>query len=84
VFFNAAWATKGRPRRDPNRHHRHGICRQVGFGSYIRDIRVLELPFLYKDFDEIHRVYAKISPILSERFAAKGVQLLGYVYEGRV
>ncbi len=59
-----------------------GFAGQVGFGSYIRDIRVLELPYLYKDFDEIHRVYAKISPGLSERFSAKGVQLLGYVYEG--
>lgn len=59
-----------------------GFAGSVGFGSVIRDIRVLELPFLYKDFDEIHSVFAKVSPQLGARFAEKGVQLLGYVYEG--
>lgn len=59
-----------------------GFAGGVGFGSAIRDIRVLELPYLYKDFDDIHAVFAKVSPQLGKAFADKGVQLLGYVYEG--
>ncbi len=83
VFFNAALGDEGQTGEGIRTGTIDmGFAGQVGFGSYIRDIRVLELPFLYKDFDEIHRVYARISPILSERFSAKGVQLLGYVYEG--
>jgi tripartite ATP-independent transporter DctP family solute receptor len=59
-----------------------GFAGQVGFGSYIRDIRVLELPYLYRDFDELHRVYSEIRPTLDQRFSENGVQLLGQVYEG--
>jgi len=59
-----------------------GFAGQVGFGSYIRDIRVLELPYLYKNFDEIDRVYQEIRPILDQRFSENGVTLLSQVYEG--
>lgn len=59
-----------------------GFAGQVGFGSYIKDIRVLELPYLYRDFDEIDRVYQEIRPILDQRFSDNGVTLLSQVYEG--
>lgn len=59
-----------------------GFAGQVGFGSYIKDIRVLELPFLYRDFDDIDRVYQEIRPILDQRFSENGITLLGQVYEG--
>jgi len=59
-----------------------GFAGSSGFGSYIKDIRVLELPYLYKDFDNLHAIYTKVFPILTELFAANDVQLLGNIYEG--
>jgi TRAP-type transport system periplasmic protein len=59
-----------------------GFAGSSGFGSYIRDIRVLELPYLYKDFDALHRVYLDVFPTLTELFGAAGVQLVGNIYEG--
>jgi tripartite ATP-independent transporter DctP family solute receptor len=59
-----------------------GFAGSSGFGSYIRDIRVLELPYLYKDFEALHRVYLDVFPTLTDLFGAAGVQLVGNIYEG--
>jgi hypothetical protein len=59
-----------------------GFAGSSGFGSYIKDIRVLELPYLYKDFDNLHVVYVKVFPTLTQLFAENSVQLLGNIYEG--
>ena len=59
-----------------------GFAGSSGFGGYIRDIRVLELPYLYKNFDALHAVFTDLFPVLTEIFAANGVQLLGNIYEG--
>ena len=37
-----------------------GFAGSVGFGSYIKEVRVPQLPYLYKDFDELDRVFQQI------------------------
>jgi tripartite ATP-independent transporter DctP family solute receptor len=53
-----------------------------GFGGYIRDIRVLEMPYLYADLDELSRVVARISPILDQLFVGAGLKRLSYQFDG--
>lgn len=59
-----------------------GFAGSSGFGGFIRDIRVLELPYLYSSFDKIHAVFTQVWPTLTELFSANGIQLLGNIYEG--
>ena len=53
-----------------------------GFGSYIRDIRVLEMPYLYADLDELKRVVDRVAPIIEVLFKAAGLQPLSYQFDG--
>ncbi|HYM71328.1 MAG TPA: TRAP transporter substrate-binding protein, partial [bacterium] len=59
-----------------------GYAGIVGYGGLIRDIRVLEMPYLYKNLDELKLVVDKVSPILQQLFTANGLLLLGYQYDG--
>ena len=53
-----------------------------GFGSYVREFGVLEMPYLYDSLDEVKSVVDKISPQLEARMAADGLALLGYLFDG--
>jgi tripartite ATP-independent transporter DctP family solute receptor len=54
----------------------------TGFGSYVPEFGVLEMPFLYDSLDQVKAVVDKISPGLEARMAASGLALLGYLYDG--
>jgi len=54
----------------------------TGFGSYVPEFGVLEMPFLYDTLDQIKSVVDKISPQLEARMASVGLALLGYLYDG--
>jgi len=53
-----------------------------GFGSYVPEFGVLELPFNYNSLDDVKNVVDKISGSLEERMASQGLTLLGYLYDG--
>jgi TRAP-type transport system periplasmic protein len=53
-----------------------------GFGSFIRDIRVLEMPYLYASLDELKRVVDRVQPILEALFLRASLQPLGYQFDG--
>jgi tripartite ATP-independent transporter DctP family solute receptor len=54
----------------------------TGFGSYVPEFGVLEMPFLYDTLDQVKSVVDKISPKLEARMASVGLALLGYLYDG--
>lgn len=54
----------------------------TGFGSYVPEFGVLEMPFLYDTLDQVKGVVDKISPQLEARMASVGLALLGYLYDG--
>jgi tripartite ATP-independent transporter DctP family solute receptor len=54
----------------------------TGFGSYVPEFGVLEMPFLYDSLDQVKSVSDRISPKLEARMAASGLALLGYLYDG--
>ena len=54
----------------------------TGFGSYVPEFGVLEMPFLYDTLDQVKSVVDKISPRLEARMASVGLALLGYLYDG--
>jgi len=54
----------------------------TGFGSYVPEFGVLEMPFLYDTLDQVKSVVDKISPQLEARMASVGLALLGYLYDG--
>lgn len=54
----------------------------TGFGSYVPQFGVLEMPYLYKDLDQVKTVVDKISGKLETAMAAQGIALLGYQYDG--
>lgn len=54
----------------------------TGFGSYVPEFGVLEMPFLYDSLAQVKAVVDKISPALEARMAANGLALLGYLYDG--
>ncbi|HTC07576.1 MAG TPA: TRAP transporter substrate-binding protein [Acetobacteraceae bacterium] len=53
-----------------------------GFGSFIRDIRVLEMPYLYASLDELKQVVDRVRPTLAALFLKAGFQPLGYQFDG--
>lgn len=54
----------------------------VGLGEILPEVRVLDLPFLFKNDQEIAHVYEKMNGYFAGRFEAKGYILLGWVPVG--
>jgi tripartite ATP-independent transporter DctP family solute receptor len=53
-----------------------------GFGNYVREFGVLELPYLYNNLDDLKSVVDRISGQLENKMAGNGVELVGYLYDG--
>jgi TRAP-type C4-dicarboxylate transport system substrate-binding protein len=49
-----------------------------GLGEIASELRVLELPFMFKSTDEIDRVHAELDPTFEELVEAKGFVVLGW------
>lgn len=56
----------------------------VGLGEIAPSLRVLELPFLFRDEAEIKAVHAAMDPVFEEELRAKGYTLLGWAEVGFV
>jgi len=54
----------------------------VGLGEILPEVRVLDLPFLFRDDKEIEYVYEKMTDHFAARFEEKGYVLLGWVPVG--
>ena len=54
----------------------------VGLGEILPEVRVLDLPFLYRSDKEIGHVYNRMTDYFFERFEDKGYILLGWVPVG--
>lgn len=55
-----------------------------GLGIILPEIRILELPFLFHQPDEIDYVYEKMTPYFKEKFEEKGFIFLGWAEVGLV
>ncbi|MFC1513983.1 TRAP transporter substrate-binding protein DctP [candidate division KSB1 bacterium] len=55
-----------------------------GLGEILPSIRVLELPFLFKNYDEVDYVISKLYPRFSKEFENEGFVLLGWAEVGFV
>jgi TRAP-type transport system periplasmic protein len=53
-----------------------------GFGSYVPEFGVLELPYNYSSLDNVKAVVDRIAGSLESRMASQGLMLLGYLYDG--
>lgn len=56
----------------------------VGLGEILPEVRVLDLPFLFRNDKEIAHIYEKMNDYFATRFEQKGYVLLGWVPVGWV
>jgi len=56
----------------------------VGLGEIVPAFRVLELPMLFRNYQEVDYVKGKLQPELEKQFDAKGFVLLGWAEAGFV
>jgi len=56
----------------------------VGFGQILPMVRVLDLPFLFRSYEEIDRVHRALQPLFTDKFRAKGFELLAWAEVGNV
>ncbi len=56
----------------------------VGLGEILPEVRVLDLPFLFDNDEEIQYVYSKMNAYFKGRYEEKGYVLLGWVPVGWV
>ena len=48
----------------------------VGFGKILPMVRVLDLPFLFRTYQEVDLVHRELNPFFAEQFRKKGFELL--------
>lgn len=56
----------------------------VGFGQILPMVRILDLPFLFKNYEETDLVHGVLLDFFSERFREKGFELLSWAEVGNV
>ena len=56
----------------------------VGFGKILPMVRVLDLPFLFRNDKEADLVHQELRPFFTEQFRKKGFELLGWAEVGNV
>ena len=56
----------------------------VGFGQILPMVRVLDLPFLFHNNDEIDLVHRELTPFFSKEFQKRGFELLAWAEIGNV
>lgn len=54
----------------------------VGFGQILPMVRVLDLPFLFRSYEEIDRVHRALQPFFTDAFKGKGFELLAWAEVG--
>ena len=56
----------------------------VGFGQILPMVRVLDLPFLFRNNEEIDRVHQQLKTFFGDQFRQKGFELLAWAEVGNV
>jgi len=56
----------------------------VGFGQILPMVRVLDLPFLFKNEEQVDRVHSELRPFFTDEFRKKGFELLAWAEVGDV
>ncbi len=56
----------------------------VGFGQILPMVRILDLPFLFRNYNEADLVHTSLEDFFSERFREKGFELLAWAEVGNV
>lgn len=56
----------------------------VGLGQIVPSVRILELPMLFRSYEEVDFVKGKLQPQFKKLFSAKGFELLGWAEAGFV
>jgi TRAP-type C4-dicarboxylate transport system substrate-binding protein len=56
----------------------------VGFGEILPMVRVMDLPFLFRSYEEVDRVHSELEEYFSTRFREKGFELLAWAEVGNV
>jgi len=56
----------------------------VGFGHILPMVRVLDLPFLFRNYQEVDLVHRELQPFFTEQFRKKGFELLAWAEVGNV
>lgn len=56
----------------------------VGMGEILPEIRILDLPFLFFNYDEVDHLLSKMKDTFQERFLERGFVLLGWAEVGFV
>ena len=56
----------------------------VGLGRVLPMVRVLDLPFLFRDYQEIDLAHKKLKPFFAENFQKKGFEFLAWAEVGNV
>ena len=56
----------------------------VGFGKILPMVRVLDLPFLFKSYEEADLVHRELRPFFVDQFRKKGFELLAWAEVGNV
>ena len=56
----------------------------VGFGQILPMVRILDLPFLFRDYHETDLVHRELKAFFSDQFRKKGFELLAWAEVGNV
>ncbi len=56
----------------------------VGMGEILPEVRILDTPFLFKNFEELDYIINKFDPYFAEKFQQKGYTLIGWAEVGKV
>jgi TRAP-type C4-dicarboxylate transport system substrate-binding protein len=56
----------------------------VGFGEILPEVRVLDLPYLFRNMEEVDRVQDELRPFFATEFRKKGFELLAWAEVGNV
>jgi TRAP-type C4-dicarboxylate transport system substrate-binding protein len=56
----------------------------VGFGQILPEVRVLDLPFMFRDYREVDLVHRELEGFFSTRFQEKGFELISWAEVGNV
>jgi len=56
----------------------------VGLGAFYQDIRILDAPLLFRDYDEKDYVLDKLTPYIEQKFEENGVVFLGWGEVGKI
>ncbi|MCK5077345.1 MAG: TRAP transporter substrate-binding protein DctP [Calditrichia bacterium] len=66
-----------------NQYHSAGFT-GVGLGQILADVRILDAPMLFRNYEEVDHVLSKFTPEFEKKFEEKGYILLGWTEVGFV